>query len=546
MLQSGVPVFRREPTAEEVAVAESEIATHELAVSRLQSQIQTLQRQIDTLKVSQAEHRRVIGRFRGITTLARRIPSELLACIFEQCVKNGWYRAPLVVSHVCSQWREAARAPRVWSRIYVNMDDAKAIERTRFWLMMASHAPLHITLAATWRVVPAQILDCARLLLNHASDWETLNLDTRIVQHVKLIILCIMQSHVALPKLKRIEVTTEMQFDPELDGMDGETVTSADAFSADRAPNLTSISLRTNALPPSIKFPAHLCRLELTISDSPSSRHLRASSLLDVLESLSCLKYLSISMPLEYERPYEDDAGMRIVELPELSALFLYGPTDINGFLTHLYAPALRRLHLRSLEDRGYRQNPIGPSLLEFIRNTSSHTSYSPIEVLELYDIDLPPEHFAACFTSLPNLCELRLHESSISEATLRLLQTSGGSLTYQGGLCPKLTKLDLRWCGHLPGSALVALVQSRMVDHSQVKLAPSPITEVTVLNCCFVEEQDVIELSKMTQCRVVVRPSDYCYSRRCCENIRYRQRLWLRHLSSLPPEERARYRLIV
>ena len=39
------------------------------------------------------------------------------------------------------------------------------------------------------------------------------------------------------------------------------------------------------------------------------------------------------------------------------------------------------------------------------------------------------------------------------------------------------------------------------------------PFEEVAVINCCFVEEQDVLELARLTTCRVVLREhdDDYC-----------------------------------
>ncbi|KAH9933844.1 uncharacterized protein B0H18DRAFT_1115205 [Fomitopsis serialis] len=57
--------------------------------------------------------------------------------------------------------------------------------------------------------------------------------------------------------------------------------------------------------------------------------------------------------------------------------------------------------------------------------------------------MDLAPETFAAAFRALTHLRERRLHESSISDETLRLLHGPHG-------LCLRLTKVDFRWGGHL------------------------------------------------------------------------------------------------
>ena len=185
----------------------------------------------------------------------------------------------------------------------------------------------------------------------------------------------------------------------------------------------------------------------------------------------------------------------------------MHGPTDLNGLLVHLRTPGLRELRLRSLEDVGHRQDPIGPTLLQFLDSNQPY-----LELLELHDIDLSPEYFRDCFFSLPELRVLRLHESSISDDTLRLLYGDDA-------LCPKLMYLELKWCSHLRGKALVDLVRSRQtatcgggvnntMDNGAVV---TPIEELGILNCCFVEEKDVLEMARMATVRLALREDDYC-----------------------------------
>ena len=64
-----------------------------------------------------------------------------------------------------------------------------------------------------------------------------------------------------------------------------------------------------------------------------------------------------------------------------------------------------------------------------------------------------------------------------------------------------------------LPGRALVDLVRSRcvVVDLPGGRLG-EPIEEVGVINCAFVLEEDVMDLARMTVCRIVMRNGDdYC-----------------------------------
>lgn len=497
-----ISVFRREPSFDEIALANAEVAKQELAILSLEQRAQALMVEMADLRRLQAEHRDIVARCKGVTTLARRIPEELLAKIFEHSVVGGWTRAPVVVSHVCSSWRKAAASPRVWSHIYVDGDNTDALGRTRFWLSMARHAPLHITIAASWRTPASHLTECTKLLSRRSSQWETLSLGmTGLYNAWEVLSQCIHP----MPYLQVLKLRVEVQFDNTIDG-DPETFALNDVFTWDSAPRLLDVRLTCNVLPANLSFPAHITSVSLSIEESPTRRPLSAASVFAALETLPMLECLTLSLPLFYEQPYIEEADPdRTLLLGRLVTLTLYGPTDLNGLLAHLNTPALRHLHLRSLEDLGYRQEPIGPTLAPFLRR-----SEPALELLELHDIDLSPEHFVACCASVPSLQELQLHESYITDATLH-------SLIGRDGVCPRLTRLDMRWCSQLTGRALVELVRQRNLrdgaEHGDVDQTGevNHIKEVAVLNCCFVEEQDVLDLARMIVCRVTLRDDDYC-----------------------------------
>jgi hypothetical protein len=182
----------------------------------------------------------------------------------------------------------------------------------------------------------------------------------------------------------------------------------------------------------------------------------------------------------------------------------LVGSSDMFGALPHLVTPSLARLHLHSsLDPLGYPDEQVGEYVVKFIQKISL-----PLELFELFDVDFSPEDFSACFAGLPHLKELRLHDSQISDS---ILQTLHG----QGGSCPLLERLDLRWCGQVTGRALSELVKSRLhPSHSGNNLSGpmlTPITGLTVINCSFVKEQDIFDLAEITVCRVIMGASDYC-----------------------------------
>ncbi|KAI0698895.1 hypothetical protein BC835DRAFT_1268573 [Cytidiella melzeri] len=537
-------VFRREPYPEEVAAARAEIQNQELAISALDQKIQGLMAQITLARIAQGRHREVIARCKAVTTLARRLPEELLAKIFECCTIEGWTFAPMVVSQVCSSWRRAAMSPRVWSYVYVDGNSADAVDRTRFWLSRVKHAPLHPAFVITWSSLWLHLSRNMELLRRHSSQWETLTFTSETVSQAWDLIE---QCTFPMPNLKEIKATLEVQFHPALDG-EPELLSLARIFTVECAPRLRSVSLTCNALPNDLTIPAHIASLSLNLTSNPEQRPNSASRILDILESLPNLTQLFISLPTLSSEPYIPELdGDRMVSLNELTTLTFHGLTDLSGFLDHLRAPSLRHLHIRADEETNLQHQPLalGPTLLQFLQGSDA-----AVELLELHDVDLTPEFFSACFSRLPSLRELRLHESSISDMTLELLDK----------LCPMLNRIDLRWCGMVSGQALVKLVRGRNFDRTgapRSKFAmpgsfigdsdeTSHITEVAVLNCSLVKEKDVLDLARMTVCRVKMRDDDHCRPRQCCSNGRYRQRLRLRHMSTFAAPDRSQFQLIV
>ncbi|KAI0367642.1 hypothetical protein BV20DRAFT_1045441 [Pilatotrama ljubarskyi] len=510
--------YRSEPTPETIKAAWNTIHGHEAAISDIEDRIHDLLNQVQHLRYDQAKHRAAIERCIGLVTLARRLPEELLIKIFEHCVEDGWTRAPIVVSHVCSAWRRAAHAPKVWSHVYAKCDDPQVLDRTRFWLQMARGAYLHVTVVTSWRVPPRPIMEVMALLLERSAQWKSLKIETDSMRHADLILA---QCNSPVPELREVDIRTAALDVGDPEGV-SDLVRLADRFNTSFAPRLATVSYVSTVVPAVPIFPSHITNLTLEVKESPSNRPLSASAMIGILESLTELRSLSLSMPLIYEHEFipEQDSE-RVASLPSLTALTVYGPTDLNELLPHIHAPSLRRLCLRSLEDLGLRQRPIGPSFTRFIGS-----SFPPLELLELHDIDLDPETFETCFAALPHLRELRLHESSISDATVQLLNGPRG-------LCPRLKRLDLRWCGHLRGRALVDLVRSRHVVDDLAGPVSDPIEEIGVINCCFVAQEDVLDLARMTVCRLVTRETDdYCRTTLCCTNQRYRTRLRMRHVS--------------
>ncbi|KAF8974216.1 hypothetical protein BDZ97DRAFT_1911423 [Flammula alnicola] len=106
----------------DVDVVHQAISQHQDAIVSLDTEIEGFMRTIRQLQYQKQKHLAEIRQCKGMITLAKRLPPEILASIFEECVHDGWTRTPLIVSHVCSSWRMAATIPTVWSHVYVNLD----------------------------------------------------------------------------------------------------------------------------------------------------------------------------------------------------------------------------------------------------------------------------------------------------------------------------------------------------------------------------------------------------------------------------------------
>jgi hypothetical protein len=236
------------------------------------------------------------------------------------------------------------------------------------------------------------------------------------------------------------------------------------------------------------------------------------------------LQFFSLALLRGQEREFETlSDGTRLVNLPYLTTLVVVGSRDTFAFIPHLLTPSLTRLHLRSsLDPLGYPEEQTASYIRRFIEQ-----GFPEVELFELHDIDLSLSDFVACFSGLPKLRELRLHESEISDPIIHTLHGAEG-------LCPLLKRLDLRWCGQVTGRALVELVNSRLRDPlkhgdpDDTPMALSTIDLITIINCAFVGEQDIIDLAQTTACQVVMEANDYC---RKSFNILYIEQL--RNVSS-------------
>jgi hypothetical protein len=486
-----MPYIMEIASADEIFAAHVVIRRHELQVESIDIAIQDVLRQLQQLRAKRSYHLNTIAKCRGSISLARRAPDDVLALIFEHAAAGGWINAPLVTSQVCAKWRRASFVPRVWSHVHISSESLHPVAKTRLWLSRALQSPLSVTIDV--RVFDPHILDAFELILEHASQWRTLTLDTRFAQQANDILS---QCRRPFPYLHTVHITSFSIGVATEQGMD-ELTGVADAF-AD-APSLSYACIVSNRFPVSV--PQSVVDLSLQLGDIASSRP-SLSAALQMLGTLPALRSLTLVISRQFVQILNSGDDPRPETcLHHLERLIIDAPPDFNAILQSIQAPILQNLHLRSTEPPlNHPHDGTGEALLHFLKS-----SKPPMKLLELHDVDIRRDDFVQCFLSLPLLEELRLHETEISGDALL-------SLHGPMGACPRLTRLDLRWCEQLAGRALVDLVQSRADSSGNRRGSFDPIEDITVINCALVDEASVLNLAHATVSSVVVRDlEDHC-----------------------------------
>lgn len=512
------------PSEDDIRMIRCAVAHDEQVIAALNSEINTIMAQLEQVRLRKMKHQENIQQYRSLITLARRIPPEILADIFELCAESGWTRAPLVASHVCSAWRKATEYSHVWSRIYVDRGLGNPLTKMKLWLSRAQQSPLHITLD-----VPPNALFVEEILLvlfERSTQWRTASIRTH--DSVQLNHILSFMRH-PFPQLRRLDCVTHW---------DTPTADLVDFSAVHNAPSLHQLDIVQPSLP-RWSIPFQLTNLHLVLSAPRILPSLvTASRWTSMLANLLGLKHLTLELSAESGYHYDLDTT-QVVELPQLESLAFMISHELLGVVDNMRAPALRTLLLRCFP--GHEHVSSGSLVRRFLESSPC------IELLELHDVDLPREELVPYFTLLPRLEELRLHDSDISDDELQLLNGPAG-------LCPNLVRLDVRWCVHLTGSALVQLVRSRVrVDIEMGKSGPvleqanlKGFEEVAAINCLHVKGRDVLDLAEFTTCRLILRADDFCRessnlvvviidvvgpgNKVCCANERYRQRMRLRH----------------
>ncbi|KAF5322701.1 hypothetical protein D9619_000456 [Psilocybe cf. subviscida] len=521
----------------DVNAVHQDIAHHQQAIASLDSEIEGLMRTIRQLQYKKQVHADHIKYCNGLISLAKRLPPEILAAIFEECVRDGWTKTPLVVSHVCSSWRKAAETPAVWAHVVINMDAPNTLQRTRLWLDRSKEAPL--TVDITINEDTSHLEETMKLLSAHIHRWASLTVKAEVVARVNQMLRVCTGSAL---NLRFVDISVKYALIAAdgfgLEEADYELVALREFSERVNANDCKTLRIQHSAIPSPNVLPPSIRNLHLQLEATTTNvAEQTLTKLAGVLQGLPDLQSLCVEVK-EYDADQffrsDNPDDQQTVELACLESLILTGSNNLVRILPHIHTPNLIHLGLRSSLDKY--EPEMGSWITTFLAQ-----SCPPLTRLEIHDLALQSQDYHIIIRALPALEDLRLHDSDILDVTINELATQN--------ICPGLKYLDLRWCGRLTGRALVEFVRSRVPAAVSIgSMSSSAIAEVTLINCADVKEDDIIALAGLTICRLVHLGSrDFCNEEGCCDNDRYRRRLKQRGtLTSLIGNAHSKTRLIL
>ena len=466
---SDIDVFRRHPSPQDVTELQALIATNETSLASLNEEIEACSRQLSALRTKSYAHISAIRRCQAAMTLARLLPPELLAKIFEHASEAGWTRAPIVVSQVCSTWRAAAQShPSVWSRLTVKLDTRDPVGWVKHWLPMARHAPLHITIIHT--APTTSLRQVMALLLERSEQWVSLTLDLHLADTRQVLATCTAR----FTKLRSIGLSL-VATDESIETAEG-TTGFTNAFQD--APALTSVSIVGNVLPRDL--PPRITSLRIEYSGPSGSSIDTPRSIIEALRNLPDLEALSLQLGAIATAPHD----IPETELPKLKTL-TFEDLRSGGFLVLDYLTASSLTHLSAHAQS--HPDVYGPPFrsIRFLEGSPN------LETLEFGGVDIWPDEWLLILPLLPKLRRLYLHDSNINDEVIE-------GMFGKSGLCPDLQQIDLRWCQYIRGTTLVRLVESR------VREGGCEIEEVAAICCSLVNKEDAMQLAGLTTFRVM------------------------------------------
>ncbi|KAK1226194.1 hypothetical protein PQX77_010846 [Marasmius sp. AFHP31] len=339
----------RTPSLQECSDIRSFIRPSQDELSDLNKEISRLQSLIDNLKLRRGPLEEFVSQHLNITSLIRRLPSEVLSQIFIACLPTAHYpvhdltQAPLLFTTISQRFRDVAiSTPDLWSSIHVTLpsyDEPNRLSKEEYgalvsrrqkgvllWLARSSNLPLSFSLVIKASVHSdgglCQVLDATKfmaVLTERHRRWKEIRL--RVPRDVEGQLFGQFAEE-EFPLLETVQIDTH-------------------------APSQRGLSMGNQSEDEA------LARLKNVLQHTRILRNLYLHAPISVTHSLEYrdLTHLRVMSSVNVSRRLEDDLPLLSMGIPHLQSLafastYLLGFHPINRSNTVALFPKLRDLEL--------------------------------------------------------------------------------------------------------------------------------------------------------------------------------------------------------
>lgn len=398
---------------------DGEYKVHRIKTLEIREEMLQLQERLDEVERTIRDIRYDIQTHQALLSPARSLPEDIYREIFLWCLassdrpsyKRGHEKVPLLLSQVCSRWRQIAHStPRLWTKVLFKYDNEGPNERNcdnlKSWLSRTGALPLSVscrasTLQATLGSKDVQLF---RILQPTFPRWRDLKMTMKCVHpDIQELIRYLNDSGAPNPLLQVSSLEINLSV-----GMEG---TGDDAFQNMRSEydaTLRALGLERNT---------HLRKLCLGIDGEIFYRNLPSNiTEFPIASYLPCerLEVLDLRYRGHYEKP---------ITIRELPGNAVYDLLRHSPNLTQFYA---------DIDD--YDRTPFPPS--KFVMKHLKHMTLSFPDLFNETDLDFLPSFEFPSMTSLSVRSREQMEDwfvenPGMTSASLsRLIDAVGRSLT--------------------------------------------------------------------------------------------------------------------
>ncbi|KAI6023140.1 hypothetical protein BKA83DRAFT_686021 [Pisolithus microcarpus] len=421
----------------------------------------------------------VISELEALLHPIRRVPTDIMAKVFEHCVyeSQGYARldikhAPLSLSQVCRSWRKLVFAlPCLWKMVRVDFSTSSPnwyrlmhskATAMRLWISRSRSVPVSLFLTSYNRVIPSPFLALLDMEIMEAGP-RIRELSLRFPTSSLCRLLSFTQGPLEFLEYLHLQSTDTLPGSHSIPPLVLKSASSLQSLNI----SCFDLDMRGHQVPW-----AQLTELSLRDGFSPIGDQ-APSDYLPIL--IQCPNLRTCSLGFGSSIPDMISDSVTPVVLPHLCTLKMltYAETPyLKLFFGALLLPKLRSFSIN------YANSSIASHFHETECLQMLNRAAETVESVSLCRMDVPDVELSSCLSQLPHLKSLRFRPGRLGlNHDLVAMLTVPSSVTRHGGrtlhqrtICPSLESLDLRCSAAVPVDAVVALVDSRRQFEPRLK----------------------------------------------------------------------------